>query len=159
MKPKRNTHYKLTMIKNTCLCYPIHMKQEFKNESFPSGWHKSTSLREAFTHAGNGINLAFRTERNLQVQTIIFVLALVLAFIIKLSFLEMAIIILVATMIITLEMVNTAVEHFADIVEPQYSGTIKLIKDITAGAVMLASLSSIVIGLLIFLPPILLSIF
>lgn len=135
------------------------MKQEVKNESFPSSWHKSTTINEAFRHAGNGISLAFRTERNLQVQAIIFALALVFAFLIKLSFLEMAIIILVATMIITLEMINTAVEHFSDIVEPRYSETVKLIKDISAGAVMLASLASIMIGLLIFVPPIILSLF
>lgn len=130
-----------------------------KKEEFVKSWHKSTTIREAYRHAWSGIIIAFKTERNLQVQLVIYILVLAVSFLIQLSFLEIAIVIMVATMILTLEMINTAVEHFSDIVEPRYSDTVGLIKDVSAGAVMLASAASVVIGLLIFVPRIILALF
>jgi len=132
------------------------MGQTTSQEELPTGWHKSVSLLEACRHAGHGMRIAFRTERNLKVQVVMYVVVLVLAWLLGLSFFEMALLILAATVVVTLEMINTAVERFTDIVEPKYSGVVRHIKDIAAGAVMVASVAAVVVGILLFLPPILL---
>jgi|GEM_PF-195814 diacylglycerol kinase len=132
------------------------MKQEVNKDNIPRGWHKSATFSESSRHAWSGIVLAFRTEKNLKIQIIVYVLALIGTFLLQVTFAEMAIIILTATLIVSLEMVNTAVEYFSNIVEPQYNDAVRIIKDITAGAVMFASGAAVMIGLLIFLPRIIL---
>ena len=130
--------------------------QENDMNDFPAGYHKSNSLGEAGRHAWSGVWVAFTTERNLWIQVIVYVVVLIVAILVQLSFLEMAMIILAATVVMALEMVNTAVEHFADVVEPRYSKVVGKIKDFTAGAVLLTSVAAVVVGLLLIVPPIVL---
>lgn len=130
--------------------------QENDMNDFPAGYHKSNSFGEASRHAWSGVWVAFATERNLRIQVIIYAVVLIVAILVQLSFLEMAMIILSATVVMALEMVNTAVEHFADVVEPRYSKVVGKIKDFTAGAVLLTSIAAAVVGLLLIVPPIVL---
>ena len=125
-------------------------------ENFPTGYHKSHGFGEASKHAWNGVKTAFASERNLKLQMVIYVIILVVAVLVGLSFLEIAMIILTATVVVALEMVNTAVEHFADVVEPQYSKVVERIKDFTAGAVLITSIAAVIVGLLLIVPPLLL---
>ncbi len=57
--------------------------------------------------------------------------------------------------VLCLEMLNSALEKLADIVEPAFHPQIKIVKDVAAGAVLLASIMSAIIGTIIFLPEIL----
>lgn len=123
---------------------------------FPAGYHKSDSLGEASQHAWSGVWVAFATERNLRIQAVVYVIVLAVAILVQLSFLEVAMIVLAATVVMALEMVNTAVEHFADVVEPRYSKVVGRIKDFTAGAVLLTSIAAVVVGLLLIVPPLVL---
>ena len=58
-----------------------------------------------------------------------------------------------------MELMNTAIENFVDFVEPKYNEKVGKVKDIAAGAVLINALFSIIIGLIIFLPKIILLFF
>lgn len=105
--------------------------------------------------AFHGILSFFSEEKNGQIQLGITTAVIVLALILKVSLYEWLIIILLIVVVLTLEMINTAIEKLCDIVHPDWHIKIKIIKDIAAGAVLLAAAGSIIVGLLIFLPKIL----
>lgn len=101
--------------------------------------------------AMNGIVVGFKGS-NFKVQCAISVLVVFLGFIFTLSKIEWCMIIISIALVTTLELINTAIEQMCDFIHPQKNDTIRDIKDISAGAVLIVSLSSLVIGLVIFLP-------
>ncbi len=111
----------------------------------------SNSLRCAFS----GIRYALATERNLCIHFFAFVLALLAAYFLNISRFEILIILLISAMTFSLELANTAIERLADKVSPQYDEKIGVIKDVMAGAVLVSSIFSIIIGLIIFVGPLL----
>jgi len=70
-----------------------------------------------------------------------------------LSGLEWAVIVLVVTLVWTVEFINTALEAVVDLASPQQHPLARAAKDVAAAAVLIASLGSVVIGLLILGPP------
>lgn len=71
----------------------------------------------------------------------------------SLSWLEWAVIVLVVTLVWTVEFINTALEAVVDLASPQQHPLARVAKDVAAAAVLLASVGSVVIGLLILGPP------
>ena len=65
---------------------------------------------------------------------------------------ERIVIVLLITMVLTMELLNTALEYFTDLLKPRLHQYVERIKDIMAGAVLLTSLAAVVVGLLIFVP-------
>ena len=108
----------------------------------------------SFIFAYSGIQSMFRTERNFKIQFGFFLLVLIVGFLLNLSILEWILILLISGFILTLEMINSVVEKLCDFIEPQQNPSIKTIKDVAAGFVLLASIFAVVIGLLIFVPKI-----
>ncbi|MHA6698108.1 diacylglycerol kinase [Chryseobacterium sp. A321] len=107
-----------------------------------------SSLKNAL----NGLQHAVRTERNLQIELFAFVLNLVFIVIFDLTYVEISILLLVCALVLCMELLNTALEKMADFIEPNRNDKIGLIKDIAAGAVLLASLFALFVGLVIYLP-------
>ena len=105
-------------------------------------------------YALRGSLLLIRTEASIQVQMAIVVLMTLAGFYFELSRDEWIYQILAFVLILGVEGVNTAVEKLADFVHPDYHEKIGLIKDISAGAVMLVAIGTSVVGLLIYLPKI-----
>lgn len=105
-----------------------------------------------FGYALNGWRYAVRTERNVQIHLI--VTGVVLAFSIGLPVTqtEFFIVLTMIALVLSLEMVNTAVEHVVDSLTVDHYEWAKRAKDVAAGAVLLAAVVSFVIGLMIFLP-------
>lgn len=99
-----------------------------------------------------GVRYVLRSEQNFRLQ--IFFTAIVIVGIIAfpLKSWEIILLIILITMVLTMELLNTAFEHFADVVKPRLHEQVLLVKDIMAGAVLLTSLSAAVIGVIIFLP-------
>ena len=83
------------------------------------------------------------------------VLVLMAAWIFHLSNIEWMILLLNIALVVGFEMMNSAIERICNFVQPQHNHFIKLIKDISAGAVLMAALIAVSCGLLIFLPKIL----
>ena len=91
-----------------------------------------------------------RSERNFQLEILALLINIFLIVYLKLSPDHAAIILLVCFAVLSVEMLNTAIEKICDFVHPEFSEHIGLIKDIAAGAVLLLAFVSVIIALLIY---------
>jgi diacylglycerol kinase len=114
------------------------------------------ALNKTFVNAFNGIQYFFRTERNGKIQLFISFLVVLAGLYFRLSPTEWVFTFLCIGAVLAMEMLNSALEHLCNMVHYDYHPLIKIIKDVSAGAVLLTSIISVLIGLIIFLPKILL---
>jgi diacylglycerol kinase (ATP) len=112
-------------------------------------------LFKSFTYAFRGLAKIFREEQNLQVQSIVAIIIITLAFAFKIKPLEWCAILISIALVILMETVNSAVERLADVLKPRIHSYIKEMKDIMAAAVMIAAFLAVAVGLIIFVPYIL----
>jgi len=99
-----------------------------------------------------GIRYAWSTEKHLRIHFGAFVLLVVVALAIGVNLMEMAVLLLAATLVITAELFNTAVERIVDLNVPgQYHPLARIAKDVAAGAVFFSSISALLLGLLVLL--------
>ena len=113
------------------------------------------SLLKSFYYAFQGIKVNILTERNLVIHFLVMLLVIVCGFVFKISVTEWLICILLFGFVITLELMNTAIETAIDICMPEISPKAKLAKDTSAGAVLVVAIVAVVIGIIIFGPKIL----
>lgn len=107
---------------------------------------------KSFSYAFQGIKTFFQTQHNAWIHSFATIVVIVLGYILKLSFNEWCWIILAIVFVFITEMLNTALEFLTDLVSPEYHPIAKKTKDVAAGAVLLAALLAIIIGLIIFVP-------
>lgn len=112
-------------------------------------------LIKSFKFAFHGLSVAFKQEQNLRIFFIIVLINIFLAIILKLTLIEWAIGIVVTTIVITIEILNTSLEELLDMISPEYNGRTKIIKDMIASAALGASICALIIALIIYLPHIL----
>lgn len=106
----------------------------------------------SFSHAIAGIKTAFRYEKNFRIQSVIAVLVLLGAIGFNVTSTECLILILTITLVLVLEVINSMLERLLDLVKPRMHGYVKEMKDIMAGGVLIASIASVMIGIIIFTP-------
>lgn len=99
--------------------------------------------------------VALKKGRNFRIQVGIGTLAIIAGLILKLSRIEWLDLTLIMSIVLILELLNTAVESIVDIVSPEIQPKAKIAKDVSAAAVLIASTASIAVGAFIFLPKIL----
>ena len=109
---------------------------------------------KSFYYATNGIISAFKTEQNLLIHFIALFINIFLMIFLKLNTIEMCIIILACVFVISLEMVNTAIEYAIDMSMPQIHPLAKISKDVASGAVLVGAIGALVLGIIIYLPKI-----
>ena len=109
---------------------------------------------KGFVYAFNGLIEFFKTERNGRVQLVVAVIVVACAWWFHLSKAEWITILACIAAVLSLEMINSAIEKLCNLVQPTYHPVIKTIKDISAGAVLWVSIISAIIGGIIFLPKI-----
>lgn len=107
---------------------------------------------KTFRDAFNGIGILIRSERNFQIHLAAFVLAIGAGFYFDIRLKEFGTILLVSALVFSLEGINTAIEKLCDEVTEERKESIRVIKDISAAAVLIAAIFSIIIGIIIFLP-------
>ncbi len=112
------------------------------------------ALHQSFRFSLEGLWHALTTERNLRIHLGIGAMAVLLGALLSLSKTEWLVIIMLVGFILSLELVNTVVEHLLDVVSIKYHPNIKHAKDMMAGAVLVSDLAALVIGLIIFIPKI-----
>ena len=117
---------------------------------------KKYSRIKSFEFAFEGIKTAIKNEPNFVVQLILAVLALILAAFFKFNPFEWLILILTISLVLILELINTSVEAIVDLVSEDVKDKAKVAKDVSAAAVLIASIMSIAVGAFLFLPKILL---
>ena len=109
-------------------------------------------ISDSFGDAFRGVGYVVKTERNFRIQIFASFLVMVLAVFFDLRKYEFIVLGLLITLVLILELLNSAIEKFLDVVSPRLSENVRLVKDIMAGAVVLASVCSVIIGAAIFLP-------
>jgi diacylglycerol kinase len=106
----------------------------------------------SFRYAINGLRILFKEEHNARIHLLAAILAIFSGFWFDISAMEWIVLTMVIGLVFILEAVNTALENLADIVSPGKNEKIGVVKDLAAGAVLVAALLAVVVGLIIFLP-------
>jgi diacylglycerol kinase (ATP) len=119
-----------------------------KKESFLVGRIKSIGF------AFKGAYHLITREDSVKVQFVIGIIMTIAGFYFELSSTEWMIQILVISLIMAIEGINTAIEEIADFIHPEFHNKIGLIKDIGAGAVFIFAIAALIVGLIIYLPKI-----
>lgn len=114
-------------------------------------WHKNSSLAEALHFAVRGMSVAIVREHHMRIHLLLGTLVVCTLVFLRARVQDIAMIFFVIALVIGLEMINTSLEILADALHPEYNGRIRDAKDISAGAVLFASITAGVVGLLIFL--------
>lgn len=109
-------------------------------------------LFRSFRHAFRGLSYAFRHEHNFQIEIVFAILVFFLAFLFRLSSMEQSILFIMVGIVLSLELLNTAIERLVDMTKSRIHPYAKLVKDIMAAAVLVSSLCAVLIGFIIFLP-------
>ena len=105
-----------------------------------------------FIYAGQGLRYAFRTQVNFRFHVLAAVSAVILGFLTNISISEWIWICSAILVVLIVELLNTAIEVLVDLVSPDYHPKAGIIKDVSAGAVLLTALFAVLVGLFIFVP-------
>ena len=107
---------------------------------------------KSFTYAFTGIITACKTEQNFLFDLVFGILTIILGFVLKISTMEFLIVLLAIGLVLSLELMNTAIEYNVDMVMPEIHPLAKAAKDISSGAVLISAIIAFIIGIIIFLP-------
>lgn len=111
-------------------------------------------LVKSFKYAFNGLVEA-RNEQNLIIHFIIMICVIISGIFFKISKIEWYICIILFALVISMELINTAIETVVDLITLEKNPFAKKAKDVSASAVLVSAIASMIIGLLIFVPKIL----
>ncbi len=106
-------------------------------------------------HALRGVGVVFVSEQNFRIQVYAALLVVVLAMGLGVKTYEWIVLVLLIGLVLSLELINSVFERIVDSFKPRIHPVVKDIKDIMAGAVLLASLFAAIVGVMIFLPHVL----
>ena len=107
-------------------------------------------LRESFNHAIDGVIDAVRTQRNMKIHIISAMAVLIACFFFDISKAEFLALAITITMVITAELVNTAVEAVVDLNTNYYHPLAKVAKNTAAGAVLVTAINALLVGYIVF---------
>lgn len=108
----------------------------------------------SFKYAFEGIGYAIKTQRNFRIHAIVAIIVLILSFLLRSNYLEIAVILFSIGLVISLELINTSIEASIDLVMPENRPLAKIAKDLAAAAVLVSAMTAALIGLLILGPKI-----
>ena len=103
-------------------------------------------------YAWQGIKYCFRSERNFRIELIIAFITLLFAIMLRIDSGEWLAILFCSSLVLSLEIINTAIEKLSNVVVASIHPIIKVVKDMAAGAVFLVSVVSIIVACIIFVP-------
>lgn len=117
-------------------------------------WQVASSLGASFRYAGQGIYYAFSTQRNFRVHVLATLSVILAGWALHLPRVEIAVLVLTCSAVMTLELINTALEAVVDLtVKQTYHELAKIAKDCAAGAVLMAAIMAVLVGGCLLLPP------
>jgi diacylglycerol kinase len=106
----------------------------------------------SFGFAGQGVWHAVRHQRNMRVHLVAAVAAVVAGLVLRISAVDWACVLTAIGLVLTAEMLNTVVETLVDLATDEYHPLAKIAKDTAAGAVLIASVAALGVGIAVFLP-------
>jgi diacylglycerol kinase len=110
------------------------------------------AFARGFGFAGRGLWYVIRTQRNMRVHLALGAAALLLGAVLRISPVEFAVVVVAIMGVTVAEVINTVVEAAVDLVTQEYHALARTAKDAAAGAVLLAAILSVVVGLFVFVP-------
>ncbi len=132
------------------------MSQTLHRSNKRSSWKIAKDLPTSFLYAAKGLGYAFVTQRNFRIHVCFALGAFGLGFLLGLNKTDLAIMALTATSVLVVELLNTAIESVVDLaIGKRFHPLAQIAKDCSAGAVLVASISSVLIAVLLLFPPLL----
>lgn len=102
----------------------------------------------------DGISYVTKSEKNFKREIALGIIALILSYILKIDKIEFIIILTMICLVLTAEIINTAIERTVDLVTKEYHELARIAKDVSAGSVLVTSIFALIIGIIIFIPKI-----
>ena len=119
-------------------------------------WKIAKDLPSSFYYAFKGLIYGFLSQRNFRIQVVLGFCSLILGIWLNLEFSQLAIIVFTVASVLVLELINTSIEASVDLaIGRRFHPLARIAKDCAAAAVLIASISSLLIALLLIVPPIL----
>ena len=106
----------------------------------------------SFAAALRGLLTSVRSEANFQLELVLAIIATALGTWLHLAAVEWAILVLAMGGVLAAELFNTAIEQLADVQKPRLDPVVKIVKDVAAAAVLVTSLTALIIGIVLFAP-------
>ena len=133
------------------------LSSRFRKLSRRGSWRIANDLPASFRYAAQGVVYSFVSQRNFRIHLFVGALAFGLGVFLKLNFNHLAVLVLTVTAVLVLELLNTSIEAVVDLaIGRRFHPLARIAKDCSAAAVLVASISSLIIALLMLLPPLLL---
>jgi diacylglycerol kinase (ATP) len=129
----------------------LNEKTILMRSSSPQTFSIRDRMRSLY-HAMTGILEFIREEHNAQIHIAGTIVVGVAAYVVRVSYMEAVALAVVTGGVWITEMLNTCIERIMDFVHPEEHSRIRFIKDLAAGAVLVAAVTAVVVGLLIFIP-------
>lgn len=107
-------------------------------------------VHKSLINAFRGVFLMMKHERNFQLEFAAFLVNVFLIFYLNLSSTDTILILMVSFGVLTTEILNTAIEKICDFIYPDFDKRIGFIKDISAGAVLLMAIVSVIVGIFVY---------
>lgn len=111
-------------------------------------------LFQSFGYAWQGLKHCFSTQLNFRIHLLVLALVSITGFVLRITKSEWCFIIICSMLVLALELLNTAIEHLSNVITTEFHPTIKIIKDVAAGAVLICAAGSVITGMVIFFPKI-----
>ena len=109
------------------------------------------NIFRSFNSAIEGFIYTVKTQRNMRLHFLIAILALLLAIYLNLEKVEILLLLVTICFVLVAEMLNTVIEMHTDLVGDKYNPVVHIIKDISAGCVLVASINALIVGYILFL--------
>ncbi len=109
-------------------------------------------LTNSFKYAFEGIVQAYIGEQNLKIHTVIACLVILFGFILKISYVEWLVCLILIALVLMAEFFNTSIEYLVDLASPEIHPLAKATKDTASAGVLMMAIISAIIGLIIFVP-------
>jgi len=131
-----------------------HSRTDPSDVSTPSDSERPPrqTLLRSFRAAFAGLFYGVRTQRNLQIHATAAVLVVLAAVVLPLTRMEWCLIVLCIGLTAAAELLNTAIEVTLDRLLPHEDDGVRVAKDVAAAAVLITALTSIAVGLIVFVP-------
>ena len=124
----------------------VHMKEDIMKKN------RKAPIARSFGYAFEGIWTGIRKERNMKIHCVALILVTAAGTLFQITATEWCICLLLFGMVVSLELVNTAVEAVVDLVTEERKPLAKIAKDTAAGAVLFTAIMAAIIGCIIFIP-------
>ena len=115
---------------------------------------KKRTFLDSLKDCLNGLSFIMISEHNFKREIILGIIALVMSYFLNVSKIEFIIILLVIALVIVSEIFNTAIEKVVDLYTKEYNEIARIAKDVSAFAVLTMCIFSLAVGIIIFVPKI-----